>query len=78
MKKFSVLRTLTLCLFLLAVVSGVIWHTGWGTLSSFGIGAIAQICPIGALESAFASKYPTLNVLICLAVFAAGSARSRP
>lgn len=71
MKKFSLLRTLTLCLFLLAVVSGVIWHTGWGTLSSFGIGAIAQICPIGALESAFASKSPTLNVLICLAVFAA-------
>lgn len=71
MKKISVLRTLTLCLFLLAVVCGVLWHTGWGTLSSFGISSISQICPVGALETLFASRSPILSVFICLAVFVA-------
>lgn len=71
MKKFSILRALSLGLFLLAVVCGVIWQTGWGTLSSFGIGSIAQICPVGALETIFASGSPALSVLICLGVFVA-------
>ena len=26
-------------------------HTGWGTLSSMGAGAVAAICPLGALET---------------------------
>ncbi len=71
MKKISILRALSLGLFLLAVVCGVIWQTGWGTLSSFGIGSIAQICPVGALETIFASGSPALSVLICLGVFVA-------
>lgn len=71
MKKISILRALSLSLFLLAVICGVIWQTGWGTLSSFGIGSIAQICPVGALETIFASGSPALSVLACLGVFVA-------
>ncbi len=64
MKKISILRALSLGLFLLAVVCGVILADWVGTLSSFGIGSIAQICPVGALETIFASGSPALSVLI--------------
>lgn len=47
-------RTLTALAFLVMTAVGLAWHTGWGTLSSFGIGSIAQICPLGAFEAMLA------------------------
>ena len=44
-------RTLTALAFLVMTAVGLAWHTGWGTLSSFGLGSIAQICPLGAFEA---------------------------
>jgi len=40
---------------LVAVVClGLLFHTGTGTFSAFGIGSIAALCPLGILESLFA------------------------
>ena len=42
------LRSLTAAAFIVMTGIGLAWHTGWGTLSSFGIGSIAEVCPLGA------------------------------
>ncbi len=50
------LRTLTAAAFILMTCAGLAWHTGWGTLSSFGIGSVAEVCPLGALEAMLADR----------------------
>lgn len=50
------LRTLTAAAFILMTCAGLAWHTGWGTLSSFGIGSVAEVCPLGALEAMLAER----------------------
>lgn len=67
--KTSVLRFLTVSIFVILVLTGLLFNTGFGTLSSFGIGAISEICPIGALESLLASKTLIPRVLVGLFVF---------
>ena len=36
-------------------VAGLAWHTGWGDACSFGVGMVAQLCPVGALETMLGS-----------------------
>lgn len=67
--KASVLRVVTVSVFVILVLTGLLFNTGFGTLSSFGIGAISEICPVGALESLLASKTLVPRVLIGLFVF---------
>ncbi len=62
-------RTLAALFFILAAVAGLVFHTGWGTLSSFGIGAIAAVCPLGAIESALAAGSLAPRVIVALVVF---------
>ena len=63
------LRTTAAVLFFLAAVAGLVWHTGWGTASSFGIADIAAVCPLGALESMLAAKTFIPRALAALVVF---------
>ena len=44
--KASVLRVVTVSVFVILVLTGLLFNTGFGTLSSFGIGAISEICPV--------------------------------
>lgn len=67
--KTSVLRFLTVSIFVILVLTGLLFNTGFGTLSSFGIASISEICPVGALESLLASKTLIPRVLIGLLVF---------
>ncbi|MDD7442812.1 MAG: FAD-dependent oxidoreductase [Sutterellaceae bacterium] len=67
--KTSRLRVLTAAAFLLLTALGLAFHTGWGTLSSFGIGEIASICPLGALETLAAGHSIALRGLCALVVF---------
>lgn len=46
---------------------GLALHIGWGTLSSMGIGAVAAICPLGALETMIASRTVVPRVVVALA-----------
>ena len=50
------LRSLTAAAFIVMTGAGLAWHTGWGTPSSFGIGNIAEVCPLGALEAMLADR----------------------
>lgn len=50
------LRSLTAAAFIVMTGVGLAWHTGWGTPSSFGIGSIAEVCPLGALEAMLADR----------------------
>lgn len=67
--KTSVLCGITVFIFICLVLTGLLFNTGFGTLSSFGIGAISEICPVGALESMLAAKTVIPRVLIGLIVF---------
>lgn len=49
--KPRILRACTVGAVLVSVVVGLALHTGWGTPSAMGIGYVAAICPLGALES---------------------------
>ncbi len=53
--KISKLRTLTALVFILLVVAGILFKTGFGSFSSFGYEKIAEICPLGSLEAMLAS-----------------------
>lgn len=68
------LRTLTATAFILMTCAGLIWHMGWGTLSSFGIGSIAQVCPLGALEAMLADRTFLPQAFFGLLVVAAAAA----
>ncbi len=68
--KWSKLRTPVAVTFILLVVAGVLFKTGWGTLSSFGYDKIAEICPLGSLEAMIASHTLIPRALLGLFVFA--------
>jgi glutamate synthase (NADPH) small chain len=66
MKKFRIsrLRAAVILLFIALTCAGLAWHTGWGTLSSFGLGSIAAICPLGGLETVLAGGSVTLRTAL--------------
>ncbi len=59
-------RTAVLIVAFVGIAVGLAFHIGWGTLSSMGIGAIAAICPLGALETFVASKTLIPRMVIAL------------
>lgn len=72
--KRKLIRTLTALIPLAIVVVGLATNLAPGTLSSFGIGSIALVCPLGSLETMLASKSfipQALISLICLAAICA-------
>ena len=50
------------------VLVGLAFHWGVGTPSALGVGQLAAICPLGALEAMFGAKEFMLHPLILLAV----------
>ncbi|MDR2109271.1 MAG: 4Fe-4S binding protein, partial [Coriobacteriales bacterium] len=54
--KITTIRRLSIALGFVLVLVGLAFHTGSGTLSSFGYQYIAEICPLGALETFLAAK----------------------
>lgn len=59
-------RTIVLLAVFLSIVVGLIVGNGWGTLSSMGVGAIAYLCPLGALETLVAGHSPVLRTILAL------------
>lgn len=57
-KRASIQRIRSICIIAVfaLIVVGLIAHWGLGTLSSLGVGAIAYICPVGALETLLAGQ----------------------
>lgn len=66
--RFSRWRVLGVLTFLALTAAGLAWHTGWGTLSAFGWGAVAAICPLGGLEAALAGQSVTLRAAVGIGV----------
>lgn len=64
----STLRTITALLLVIVVCIGLAFHTGTGTASSFGIGTIATLCPLGGVEAAIASRTVVPPMLIGLLI----------
>lgn len=62
-------RTLAALVFALLAVAGLVWHTGWGTASSFGIADIAAVCPLGSLEAMLAEKTLLPRAIAAFIVF---------
>ena len=71
-KKFTIARTITLSAVVVLVLVGLFFNTGTGTLSSFGWREIAAICPLGIIESYFASWtfVPRMIVVLVVVVIA--------
>ncbi len=44
------------------------FNTGTGTLSALGVGHVAALCPVGALESFLGARQLTLHGVFCLGV----------
>ena len=72
-KKFRRLRLLTVLLVLAVYVIGLVLNTGLGSLSAFGVGGVAAMCPVGALETMIAGRVvlPVPLIAIVVAVAAA-------
>lgn len=66
--KASTLQVLSALGVVALVCAGLAFHTGTGTPSSFGIGDIAALCPLGGVEAMIASKTVVPPMLIGLAV----------
>lgn len=64
--KIHTARTVVLLVVFLAIVAGLLLGNGWGTLSSMGLGAIAYVCPLGALETFVAGHSPVLRTVLAL------------
>jgi ferredoxin-type protein NapH len=68
------LRRITLGTVLVLLLIGLVFHTGTGTLSSFGWRSIASICPLGAIESFLADRAVFPRALIALVFVIASGA----
>ncbi len=68
MKHLSAWRFAGIALFIALTAAGLVWHSGWGTLSSFGPGVLSLICPLGGLESWVAGGSITLRAVAGLTV----------
>lgn len=66
--KASVLRALSALLVIAIVIVGLIFPTGLGTATSFGLSQIATLCPLGAIEVAIARHIIVPPMLIGFAV----------
>lgn len=66
--KLKTKRTLAAVGLLGLVGVGLAVHTGTGTPSAWGLGDIAAICPLGAVEAAIASRTIVPPLLIGLAI----------
>ncbi len=64
--KVSAIRGLIALGVFVIVGIGLALHTGTGTLSSMGVGIVASICPLGALESFFGTWAFVPRALIAL------------
>jgi len=67
--KSRLLRALVALAFLALTAAGLAWHTGWGTLSSFGFESISLICPLGSLESMIAGNSLAIKTFCALVLF---------
>ena len=67
--KSRLLRALTALALLGLTAAGLAWHTGWGTLSSFGFESISVICPLGSLESMIAGNSLAVKTFCALVLF---------
>jgi ferredoxin-type protein NapH len=70
--KIATIRRLTIGLGVLLVLVGLAFNTGTGTLSSFGYQYIAEICPLGALETFLAAKMFIPRTVIAFLLMIAG------
>lgn len=66
--KASTMRLITMLSVFAIVIVGLATHSGTGTVSSFGLGSIAAICPLGGLETLLASKLLVPQAVISLLV----------
>jgi ferredoxin-type protein NapH len=68
--KASRLRVLTILLVAALIVVGTVFWTGTGTISAFGYKSIAQVCPLGSLETLLASKtflpLPIISLIVVI------------
>lgn len=55
----------------LSVVAGLALHAGWGTLSSLGLGSVASLCPLGALETLAATRLAVPRTFVALGAMVA-------
>ena len=61
-------RALVVFMAFLAIAIGLAIHTGTGTISSFGIGEISSICPLGAFEVLMSGNVGTWHIAIGIAI----------
>jgi len=69
-KRLVRLRSVVCLVVFLSLGAGLAFKTGWGTISSMGIDAVAYICPLGALETLLASHTIVPRAFIALIVAA--------
>lgn len=65
---FSKARSVTALLVFVVLVVGVVGKLGGGTLSAFGLGDIAAVCPLGVLETMLGAKEFMLHPFLLLLV----------
>lgn len=64
--KTRTVRAVVKVLAVIAIVIGLGFHTGWGTISSAGIGFVASMCPLGALEGLLGAKAVVVRLVLGL------------
>lgn len=69
--RWAIARGVCIGAVLVLGVISAIFHTGTGTLSNMGIGYVAYVCPLGALESLFGQFAFVPRALIALVAVAA-------
>lgn len=61
-------RGITALSFAVVLMAALALHTGTGSLSAFGIGQIAVICPLGALETLVTGQVSSWHLFVGLAI----------
>ncbi|MDR3136335.1 MAG: 4Fe-4S binding protein [Coriobacteriales bacterium] len=70
--KMTTARKLTVLAGVVLVVGGLLFHTGTGTLSSFGWRQIAAICPLGIFEVFLADEFAAPTAIIAAVLMVVG------
>lgn len=62
----SVLRGIVIAVVMAAAVVSILFHSGWGTISAFGLGDLYLLCPLGGLEAMLGTKSILVHALIAI------------
>lgn len=66
--RYHIARGIAMAAFGILLVASLVWQTGWGSFSAFGVSFVQSVCPLGVLETFVTGKNTMVHSVVLLMV----------